>query len=176
MQKSLSVLIIATLTLTACSGWRDSRVNPSNWFGSSRSVKTETPPDPNAADALVPQQRQGTGLFSRPNIADSSIRIGQIDELRIDATPTGAIIYATGTAVRQGAYNARLVRVNSEENEKNGTMEFEFLVNYPSAQTLQGSERTRMVSDAVNVSRQDLEGIRLVRVVGQQNALESRRR
>ncbi|NOD46367.1 MULTISPECIES: hypothetical protein [unclassified Ruegeria] len=176
MQKSLSVLIIATLTLTACSGWRDSRVNPSNWFGSSRSVEAETPPDPNAADALVPQQRQGTGLFSRPNIADTSIPIGQIDELRIDPTPTGAIIYASGTAVRQGAYNARLVRVNSEENEKNGTMEFEFLVNYPSAQTPQGSERTRMVSDAVNVSRQDLEGIRLVRVVGQQNALESRRR
>ncbi|WP_050602332.1 hypothetical protein [Ruegeria sp. 6PALISEP08] len=176
MQKSLSVLIIATLTLTACSGWRDSRVNPSNWFGSSRSVEADVPSDPNAADILVPKQREGTGLFSRPDAEDTSIPIGQIDELRIDPTPNGAIIYAAGTAVRQGAYNARLVRVNSEENEKNGTMEFVFRVTYPGAQTPQGSERTRMVSDAVNVSRQDLEGIRLVRVVGQQNALESRRR
>ncbi|WP_299642357.1 hypothetical protein [uncultured Ruegeria sp.] len=176
MQKSLSVLIIATLTLTACSSWRDSRVNPSNWFGSSRSVDADTPRDPNAADALVPQQSEGTGLFSRPDAEDTSIPIGQIDELRIDPTPTGAIIYASGAAVRQGAYNARLVPVESDENQKNGTLEFVFRVTYPSYETPQGSERTRMVSDAINVSKQELEGIRLVRVVGQQNALESRRR
>ncbi|WP_298847992.1 hypothetical protein [uncultured Ruegeria sp.] len=172
----MSVLIIATLTLTACSSWRDSRVNPSNWFGSSRSVSAETTSDPNAADALVPKQGDGRGLFSRRDVEDTSIPIGQIDELRIDSTPTGAIIYAAGTAVRQGAYNARLVSVESDENQKNGILEFVFRVTYPSSETPQGSERTRMVSDAVNISSQELEGIRLVRVVGQQNALESRRR
>jgi len=104
------------------------------------------------------------------------LTVPKIDELRIDATPTGAIVYASGTAQRQGAFNARLVPVESEENQKNGVMEFTFKVNYPKAQTAQGTERSRMVSDATNVSRQELEGIRLVRVVGQQNALESRRR
>lgn len=176
MQKSLSVLIIAMLTLTACGSWRDSRVNPSNWFGSSKSVKSETPPDPNAADALVPKTREGSGLFSRPDAEDTSVPIAKIDELRIEPIPSGAIIYSSGTALRQGAYNARLVSVNSEENKEKGILEFVFRVNYPNSETLQGSERTRMVSDAINVSTQNLEGIRLIRVVGQQNTLESRRR
>ena len=175
MQKSLSLLLIAALTLSACNSWRNSRANPSNWFGSSQPAPVETAPV-DEAYALVPRQSDGIGLFDRPVEEDTSVPIAKIDELRIDATPTGAIVYSSGTAQRQGAFNARLVPVNSEENQKNGVMEFTFLVNYPKAQTAQGTERSRMVSDAINVSRQELEGIRLVRVVGQQNALESRRR
>ncbi len=175
MQKSLSLLVVATLTLSACNSWRDSRANPSNWFGSSQPAPAETAPV-DEAYALVPKQNDGVGLFDRPDEEDTSVPIAKIDELRINATPTGAIIYASGTALRQGAFNARLVPVESEENQKNGVMAFTFLVNYPDTQTAQGTERSRMVSDAINVSRQELEGIRLVRVVGQQNALESRRR
>ncbi|WP_170335758.1 hypothetical protein [Ruegeria arenilitoris] len=175
MQKSFTVLLVAALTLSACSSWRDSRANPSNWFGSSTSV------DPaetaiNDADALVPDRREGGGLFSRPEPEDISVPIAKIDELRIDPTANGAIVYAAGTAARQGAYNARLVRVDSEENQKNGVLEFTFRVDYPEKPTNQGTERSRMVSDAINVSRKDLKNTRLVRVVGQQNALESRRR
>lgn len=174
MQKSVSLLVVAVLTLTACSGWRDSRVNPSNWFGRSTPAPAElSPDDPNL---LVPRQSDGRGLFARPEEDDTSVPIAKIDELRIDATPTGAIIYASGTAIRQGAYDARLVPVVSEENLENGVMEFTFRVNYPRTQTPQGPERSRMVSDAINISSQDLESIRLVRVIGQQNALESRRR
>ncbi|WP_120635554.1 hypothetical protein [Ruegeria sp. EL01] len=174
MQKTLSVLFVAVLTLSACNSWRDSRVNPSNWFGSSTPAPVETSPDD--ADALIPQQSGKVGLFSRPEEEDRSVAIAKIDELRIDATPTGAIIYASGTALRQGAYDAQLVPVTSEENEKNGVMEFTFRVTYPTYQTRHGSERSRMVSDAINISTQDLQTVRLVRVVGQQNALESRRR
>ena len=42
--------------------------------------------------------------------------------------------------------------------------------------TPQGPERTREVTDAIDISQDDLDGIRLIRVRGQQNALESRRR
>ncbi|NVO55391.1 hypothetical protein HW561_06265 [Rhodobacteraceae bacterium B1Z28] len=175
MQKSLSFLFVAALTLSACNSWRDSRVNPSNWFGSSTPAPVAaTPVD--EANALIPKQKSGTGLFARSDAEDTSVPIAKIDELRIDPTPSGAIVYASGTAQRQGAYNAQLVPVASEENEKNGVLEFTFRVNYPKSQTPQGSERTRMVSDAINISSQDLQSIRLVRVVGQQNALESRRR
>lgn len=174
MQKTLSVLLVATLTLSACNSWRNSRVNPTNWFGSSTPAPVNTSPD--AADALVPKQSSGTGLFAKKEVEDTSILIATIDELRIDPTPTGAIIYSTGTAVRQGAYNAHLRLVDSEENRKNGILEFMFRVNYPKYSTQQGTVQSRMVSDAATVSLQDLEGIRLVRVVGQQNALESRRR
>ncbi|WP_170358651.1 hypothetical protein [Ruegeria arenilitoris] len=175
MQKSFTVLLVATLALSACNSWRESRVNPSNWFGSS----TSAPPPETAtydANALVPETREGGGLLSRPTPEDTSVPIAKIDELRIEPTPNGAIVYASGTAVRQGAYDARLVRVDSEENQKNGVLEFTFRVTYPARATNTGTERSRMVSDAINISKKDLENTRLVRVVGQQNALESRRR
>lgn len=174
MHKTLSVLLFAAMSVSACGGWRDSRANPSNWFGSSTPSPTEVSADD--ADALVPQQSSGKGLFARPDAEDNSVPIAVINELRIDPTPTGAIIYASGTAIRQGAFNAQLARVRSEELSKNGIMEFTFRVDYPEYATVQGNERSRMVSDATTVSNQDLEGIRMVRVVGQQNALESRRR
>ena len=175
MHKSLSVLFIAALTLSACGGWRDSRINPSNWFGSSQPAPAQAV-SADDANALVPQQRGGTGLFSRPQEEDNSVPIAKIDELRIEPTPSGAIVYVSGTALRQGAYNAHLVRQVSEENTKNGVLEYVYRVDYPEYRTRQGPERSRKVSDAINVSRDDLESIRLVRVVGQQNALESRRR
>ena len=174
MQKSFTLLMVATLTLSACNSWRESRVNPSNWFGSSTPAPTQV--SAGDANALVPQEREGSGLFSRPDAVDTSVPIARIDELRIDPTPAGAIIYAVGTAARQGAYDARLVRVESEENQKNGILEYTFRVAYPTYATNQGTVRSRMVSDATNVSKNDLQGIRLVRVIGQQNALESRRR
>ncbi|SLN10162.1 hypothetical protein [Ruegeria meonggei] len=174
MLKPLSILMVTALTLSACTSWRESRVNPSNWFGPSTPSVAETSPDD--ANALVPQEKEGSGLFARPDPEDTSVAIAKIDELRLDPTPGGAIVYVSGTAARQGAYNAQLVRVNSEENQKNGVLEYTFKVNYPNYATNQGTERSRMVSDAANVSQQDLQGIRLVRVVGQQNTLESRRR
>ena len=174
MHKSLSVLLVVTMSLSACSGWRDSGANPSNWFGSSTPAPTEVSADD--ANALVPQKGDAKGLFERPDAEDNSVLIAVINELRIDPTPAGAIIYAAGTAIRQGAFNAQLARVGSEELSKNGIMEFTFRVDYPEYATVQGTERARMVSEAVTVSTQELEGIRMVRVVGQQNALESRRR
>lgn len=174
MYKTLTVLLTASMALSACSSWRDSRANPSNWFGTSTPAPSEFSVDD--ANALIPEQRDGGGLFAGPEVVDNSVAIGVIDELRIDPTPTGAIIFASGTAVRQGAFNAQLVRTVSDELSKDGIVEFTFRVEYPEYQTAQGSDRSRMVSDAITMTTQDLEGIRLVRVVGQRNALESRRR
>lgn len=174
MHKTISVLLVSTLALTACSSWRNSRANPTNWFGSSTS--SSAPVSTDDANALIPETSDGQGLFSAKEAQDTSVLIATIDELQIDPTPHGAIIYSTGTAARQGAFGARLTPVESDENEKNGVMEFAFRVNYPFTPTAQGTPRSRMVSDAINVSRQELEGIRLIRVVGQQNRLESRRR
>ncbi|WP_108858503.1 hypothetical protein [Ruegeria sp. Alg231-54] len=174
MKKSTPLLLVSTLALAACSGWSESRVNPTNWFGSSTPAPTEV--SVNEADALVPEGRDGPGLFSRPEKEVIGFAITKVDELRIDPTSTGAIIYVKGTASRQGAYNARLVRVESEENEKNGILEYTFEVSYPSYATNLGSERSREVNDATTVGRDELRNIRLVRVRGEQNTLESRRR
>ncbi len=174
MNKTISILLVSTLALSACNSWRGSRANPSNWFGSGTS--SSTPVSPDDANALIPEKEEGSGLFSGDEPEDTRVLITVIDELQIDQTPHGAIIYATGTASRQGAFDARLTPVITDENTKNGILEFAFRVNYPVSPTPQGTPRSRMVSDAINVSRQDLDGIRLIRVVGQQNAQESRRR
>ncbi|WP_170413638.1 hypothetical protein [Ruegeria atlantica] len=174
MKKSIPLLLVSTLALAACSGWSDSRVNPTNWFGSSTPAPTSV--SPNDANALVPEDNEGPRLFSRPEEELISFPIAKVDELRIDPTSTGAIVYAKGTASRQGAYNARLVRVESEENEKNGVLEYTFEVSYPDYATNQGTERSREVSDADTLGRSELRNIRLVRVRSQSNTLESRRR
>lgn len=174
MQKSLSVFLIATLTLSGCSGWRDSRVNPSNWFGPSTPAPIEEPVD--EANALIPEQGSGRGLFARPEQVDTSVPIATVTALRVDPRPSGATVLATGTAFRQGAFDAQLLPVASEENRKNGILEFEFRVKYPDYATAQGPERTREVTDAIDVTRQNLDGVRVIRVKGQQNALETRRR
>ena len=174
MHKSLSVLLVATMSLSACSDSNDSDANSSNQSDSATSTPTEvSSEDPNA---LVPQNGDAKGLFERRKVEDNSVPITVINELRFEPIPTGAIIYAAGTAIRQGAFNAQLARVRSEELSKNEVMEFTFRIDYPEDATAQGTERTRMVSKAVTVSTKELEGIRLVRVVGQQNALETLRR
>ncbi|EEX10685.1 putative lipoprotein [Ruegeria lacuscaerulensis ITI-1157] len=174
MQKTLSVFLIATLTLSGCSSWRDSRVNPSNWFGPGAPEPVAEPVD--EANALIPDQGSGRGLLARPEQVDTSVPIATVTALRVDPRPSGAIVLATGTGFRQGVYDAQLLPVSSEENRKNGILEFEFRVKYPDYATAQGPERTREVTDAIDVSSQDLEGVRLIRVKGQQNALETRRR
>ena len=171
MYKSLSVLLVALMSLSACSGLRNSDEDSSDSIDGSTSAPAEV--SAGDANALVPEKGDAKGLFKRPEAEDNSVPIAVIKELRIDPNPTGAIIYAAGTAIRQGAFNAQLARIRSEELSKNGIMEFTFRVAYPEYATVQGTDRSHMVSDAVTVSTQDLEGIRLVRVVGQQNALES---
>ncbi len=162
MKKTLSVLLVTALALSAC--------------GNSRKSKSATTaPTTDAATALVPQ-RSGKGLLSRPDRPDLSVPIAVISELRVDPTSTGAIIYVEGIASRQGAFNAELRPVISEENTKNGILAYTFRVVYPEGPTPQGPERSRTIVEAVDISNQDLQGVRLVRVIGQQNTLDTRRR
>lgn len=173
MRRSLTVLLAASLGLSACSGWRDSRVNPSNWFG--RGVETTTNVEPGGdVNPLLPAQDETIGLFDRPDPEDISVPITRIAELRVERTSTGAIIYAKGIATRQGAYGTQLRRDRSTEED--GILTYRFRVLYPLDATPQGSERSRTVLAAASVTSERLEGIRLIRVVGETNTLESRRR
>ena len=168
MRIFLSVLLLGALTLSAC-GWRDSRINPRNWFGNSREVPVETVVETNP---LIPRR---SGL--RPAPVDTSVPIDRVTELRIEPTNSGAIVYASGIAQWQGAYNARLVPVNRTLTpDENGVLEFSFRVVYPRRSNAVGSEFSRTVHEAFSLSDQDLAAIRTIRVTGARNAQESRRR
>lgn len=175
MQKTLTFLVIAGLTLSACSSWRDSRANPTNWFGSSQSTPVQTAPA-EEVNPLIPASATRSRLFDRPEAEDLSQPLERITELRIEPATSGAIIYVAGIASRQGAYQAELRRLDTPENAEKGILAYSFRVVYPENQTAVGSERTRTINHAASVSRKTLEGIKVIRVEGQTNAQESRRR
>jgi hypothetical protein len=177
MRKPLTVLLTASLLLSACGGWSTSRVNPTNWFGNSSSIPV--PPSegtPAAVNPLIPANADRKGLFARPDKADKSVPIQSISALSVEPTTTGAILRVTGLASRQGAYNTGLRLDLSEENTANGTLSYTFRVVYPDEPTPQGSELTRTITEAVSLSNKDLEGVKLIRVVGELNIRETRRR
>lgn len=170
---ALGALLIGTLTLSACGGLRDSRVNPLNWFGGSEETEVALPEDYNP---LIPEEEdRGTIIFGGnrdEQQEDRSVAITRINGLQIDRTNSGAIIVATGEAKRLGAYDAALVR---DADSAPGTLSYVFRVTYPENPTFVGSEATRTIRAAASISRQELNAVRTIRVEGQENARESRR-
>jgi len=171
MQKPLTVLLVASLMLAGCGGWRDSRVNPSNWFGKSRSERVEPAEETNP---LIP--RQTRGVFSRPDPVDNTTPITEVTELRVEQTTTGVIIYAEGLASRQGPYEVELRPVTTPEEEADGILSLSFRVIYPNRATPVGSEFSRTVRAAYSVNKYEIRGIRTIRVIGQNNQRTTRRR
>lgn len=172
MRTSFALLIAASLTVSGCGGWQDSRANPRNWFGGSDEVELNTDAAQNA-NPLLPADQDDSGLFSREAPADESILIASVTELRVERTSTGAIIYAEGLAARDGAYN---VRLRTSDDASEGTLAFQFRADYPSYATSAGTEATRTLRAAASLSNADLAGIRVIRVEAANNARETRRR
>lgn len=174
MRKPILVLLATSLFLGGCGRWSDSRVNPGNWFGQSRSAAVQTVDGEASANPLIPQRR--TSMLARAEPGDLSVLIPNITELRVERTSTGATIYATGVATRQGAYGSTLRLDPEDENTKSDVLSFTFRVLYPPYPTQAGPERSRTIREARSLSNQDLRGIRLIRVKGAQNLRETRRR
>ncbi len=167
----ISGFILTATILTACNSWRNSSVNPSNWFGGSEEVAVSATPA--NVNPLIPPARAN----ARPVSVYQGVLIETVSDLRVERDPTGAIILATGIATRQGAYEARLIPViENDLPDENGVLTYTFEVLYPPDASPAGSEQTRRVSVARSVSLQTLEAVRLIRVVGATNARETRRR
>lgn len=173
MRKPIMVLLATSLFLAACSSWSDSRVNPGNWFGKSRSSSIAADVDPASVNPLIP--RKATISLQRDAI-DNSVPIATITELRVEKNSTGATIFVTGVASRQGGYATSLQLDPVTEVSPTDVLSYTFRVNYPDNPTATGPERSRTITEAKSLSNQDLRGIRLIRVKGAQNQRETRRR
>ncbi|UWS05360.1 hypothetical protein K4K94_06430 [Phaeobacter inhibens] len=174
MQRSLALLLVGAVALTGC-GFRDSRVNPLNWFGGSNEVEVvETSGEP--VNPLIPVQNR-VSVFARPDAVDETVLVQSVTDMRVERTPTGAIVYATGIAARQGAYGVelRLDEADRDARTRDATLDFTFRAIYPETRTALGSERTRTLRAAVSLSQQQLASVRSIRIVAAQNARESRR-
>ncbi|KUP92708.1 hypothetical protein [Tritonibacter horizontis] len=173
MRITLGALLIGTLVLSSCGGWRDSRVNPTNWFGNSREAAGSKVEAPNPNPLIPDTDKDRVNLLGRDDdTVDHSQPIATIVDIDIQRTPIGAIVTAVGQATRNGAYEAALVASDPQEP---GRLEFTFRVTYPDKATYRGTEATRTIRAAVSLTNQDLAGVRVIRVVGETNARESRR-
>ena len=175
MRISLSVLLVASLTLGACGVVRESALNPVNWFGRSTSEAIATTEDPATINPLIPTK---TGLFSKRR-AQNAIYIGkpfdEITNLTVEQVSGGAIIRATGLAARQGIYSVQLTPANEDETPIDGVLTYRLEGVAPAANTAVGGPATREVTAARKVTRQTLNGVRSIRVEGVRNAQVTRR-
>jgi len=139
---------------------QESRLNPFNWFGTSTQASASVDNDGNIVP-LVPVRTQ---------VIDNRAMIDQVTSLRINRTPDGAIVTATGIAATQGQFNAQLVPAGIS----NGVMTFAFRIEESGATTV-GSDASRQVTAARVLENANLAGIRTIRVEGARNARASSR-
>lgn len=142
----------ALIALAGCGQVAESRFNPFNWFGQAEPEET----------TFLPTVQ-----------SDPRPRIAQVTSLRIEPTPTGAIIRATGLPPTQGWYDAALVPETDEP--VNGEMVYVFRAIPPLDAERTSTVQSRELSVARALSAQDLAATRSVRVVGSNNVLVARR-
>lgn len=172
MRKTLLALLASTLLVSACGTVRDSRINPMNWFGPSRSVPAASEEN---ANPLIPQR---SGLFAKRAVEVDTYEgrpFEQITDLTMEPVPGGAILRATGLAARQGIYAVRLTPTTLDEQPVDGVLTYRLEGMRPDKATPQGSNPTREVIAARRLTNQKLSGVREIRVEGQMNTLVSRR-
>ncbi len=170
------VMLVSILALAACGGFRDSRLNPTNWFGNARSAPVEVDPDAEV-NPLIPTRQRGRLLGSPSD--DGTYRgrpLDSVTALVIERVPGGAIVRASGTAARQGVYDVRLVTDEEQPVSEDGVLTFQLAGVTPDEAGTGISERVRTVTAAVALTDQQLGGVRVIRVVGVRNAMSSRRR
>ncbi len=171
MRKSIAGLVILSVTLSAC-GWRDSRVNPVNWFGNSRSAPVQTQ-TPGQANPLIPDQSGSIFRRASREAPYPGTPVDQITALSVEPSGGGAIIRVTGQSLRQGAHDVRLVAQNDGE-PVDGLLTLELRAIQP-GNTPQGPDSTRRIHAGRFVSDQDLSRISAIRVVGLRNSQTSSR-
>lgn len=158
----LTLMLCLALAVAGCARIADSRLNPLNWFGSSRPVANL---DENGqVRPLVP-----AGSFTR--VVDQRGLIAQVTAMEVARNPQGAIVRATGVASAQGGFNAQLVPVDVS----GGVLTLAFRVERPAGFQPGGSVASRTISVARLIPADELAGIRAIRVQGAQNARVSSR-
>jgi hypothetical protein len=151
MRLPLIAALLAATVLTACGGFRDSRLNPMNWFGRSQPAEqvqaAAAPTDPRA-------------------LAD------QVLTMTVEPYPGGAIVRATGLPPTQGYWEAELVARPLDEN---GVLVLDFRVFPPTGAAGIVNQQSREITVAYNLSDIKLQGISEIVVQGGGNARSSRR-
>ncbi len=146
----LGCLLGATVA-TGCARVSNSALNPLKWFGRGAEVRV-------AADAI-------TRTDTRPLVPE-------IVALQVDPTPGGAVVSAVGLPPLQGHWDAALIR---EPDAAPGVIAYSFRAVPPPLVTRVSTPRSRKLTAGAHLTRQDLAGIREIRVSAATNARAVRR-
>ncbi|MGH1465493.1 MAG: hypothetical protein ACRBBQ_09045 [Cognatishimia sp.] len=166
MRKSLGVLLVSTMILASCA----SRFNPVNWFGRAEKVETSTAEEINP---LIPRKKDS--IFQRDEAAYAGTIVADVTELKVEKSSGGAVIRVKGVAVTQGAFEVVLEPENKDERPVDGVLTYNMLAIQP-AGFRQGSNQSRELTVARFRTDQDLQGVRTIRILGANGALQVRRR
>jgi hypothetical protein len=137
--------------LAGCGGFRESRLNPFNWFG--RSAPRET--------IVLPTDRK-----------DPRPLVEAVLSMSVEPIPGGAIVRARGQTPTQGWWQAELVPLDIDEN---GVLVYEFRLLPPVTNADVNTPQSRQVDVAIYISDIRLERVNEIVVQGATNARSARR-
>jgi hypothetical protein len=152
MRIYLTASVAALFLVSGCSGFRDAKINPLNWFAKAQ------------ADA------QPVLVLDAP--ADNRLLVDQVLTLKVEQMATGAIVRATGLPPTQGWWDAQLVALPTEEP---GILVLEFRVFPPVGQAQIVNQTSREITAAYAITAFKLEAVTKIIVQGASNALSSGR-
>jgi hypothetical protein len=149
-------MLVAALALAGCGGFRDSKLNPRNWFKRS------------APETVTAEVQPG----------DPRPLVDQVTQLTISPMPGGAIVTATGLPPTQGWWEAELVVDDGSADGKEpepGVKTYRFLVHQPPGPRRTSTPQSRQVTAGAFLSDIKLQGINKIIVLGAQSSRSVRR-
>jgi len=172
MKRRIFLGLAAAGAVAGCSGFGESRMNPRNWFGRSRSRRRNAPTEDPDANPLIPENEQG-GIFDRIREEKpyEGTLVAEVTGLDVERATGGAIIRVRGIASGQDVYDVRLMPDGPDDEPVNGVMGYELRA----VQPLDAQGGPREVQAAEFISDKTLESVREIRVRGAQNERVSRR-
>ena len=148
------VTLVCLVALAGCGGFRDSRLNPLNWFGGAQAAASEP-----LVPAAAPDQRA---------------LVADVIDMQIDQLPGGAILRATGRAPTQGYWQAELVLRTGPDADAASPV-YDFRIFPPVTPTPVSTPQSREVTVALYLSDIDLAGVASITVQAANNAKAVRR-
>jgi hypothetical protein len=150
----LPMTLLCLVVLAGCGGFRDSRLNPLNWFGGSQSADLEP---------LLPAAAP-----------DDRALIAELTDVQIEQLPGGAILRATGRAPTQGYWQAELVLREGPDQDPSAQV-YDFRIFPPVTPAPVSTPQSREVTVALYLSDIDLASVQSITVQGATNARAIRR-
>lgn len=151
VSRRMFAVSLAAAALAGCGGFRQSRLNPLNWFG--RSAPRET--------IVLPDERQ-----------DARPLVDAVLSMTVEPIPGGAIVRARGQTPTQGWWQADLVPLDIDAE---GVLVYEFRLLPPIERTDVNTPQSRQVDVAIYISDIRLDRVREIVVQGATNARSARR-